>query len=157
MRRFLIPLLLLLPVAAQAQYGPEDSARGSVVRANTPDQVLTGGGLTPTQCAMGRGIALAACIPASGSTVTVDCGLGPLQTLENNAAFTLAAPVNDGSCDIQVYNGASAGAITFSGWNVGTNTGDTYATTSGNHTTLFVRRLTDTTASRASYFWSLTQ
>ena len=54
------------------------------------------------------------------------------KTLTNNGAFTLAPPSTSSACTIiiQVTNGASAGAITTSGFTV--VNGDTYDTTSGN-------------------------
>jgi hypothetical protein len=73
--------------------------------------------------------------------------------MTKNGAFTLAAPANDGSCVVNVTNGASAGTITFSGWTVGSNTGDTYATTNTNVYSLFVRRING----KASYQWSALQ
>ena len=42
----------------------------------------------------------------------------PLQYGTNNAAFTLVAPINDGFCILNITNGAAAGAITFTGFNV---------------------------------------
>jgi hypothetical protein len=89
----------------------------------------------------------------SSGTTTLDCGTSPLQYMTNNGAFTLAAPANDGSCIIRVTNGASAGAITFSGWTVGSNTGDAYATTNTNKYDLFVRRINGA----SSYQWSALQ
>lgn len=89
----------------------------------------------------------------SSGTTTLNCGTVPLQYLTNNGAFTLAAPANDGSCILRVTNGASAGTITFSGWTVGSNTGDSYATTNTNRYDLFVRRINSVT----SYQWSALQ
>jgi hypothetical protein len=70
----------------------------------------------------------------SSGTNTINCGSGPLQYMTNNGAFTLAAPGTDGSCVLQILNGASAGTITFSGWttNATAGTGDTYNTTNLN-------------------------
>lgn len=150
----LFSLLLLRPAAA-LNTGPDESALGSILHANTQDQTVHGGAVTPSNCALGQGFPT--CTVSANITVTIDCGLGPLQTLENNSAFTLKPPVNDGSCDVLVQNGASAGTITFSGWNVGSNTGDTYATTNGNYYTLFVRRLTAPGGSKAGYFWGAHQ
>lgn len=79
--------------------------------------------------------------PGGGSTVTIDCSNAPLQYLTNNAAFTLAAPAADGSCLILATNGASAGAITFSGFTVGAATGDALTTTNGNQFTISVWRI----------------
>jgi hypothetical protein len=54
--------------------------------------------------------------PTGSSTVTLDPGDRPLQHLTNNAAFTLAPGSNAGSIILDVTNGASAGAITTSGF-----------------------------------------
>lgn len=72
--------------------------------------------------------------PQSQSTgsITVDCGSRPIQTITNNGAYTITAPSNDGFCLLKVTNGASAGATTFTGFSVGTNTGDGLTTTNGN-------------------------
>jgi hypothetical protein len=66
--------------------------------------------------------------PAAASTVTLDPGDRPLQHLTNNAAFTLAPGANSGSMILDITNGASAGAITTSGW---TKVVGAFATTNG--------------------------
>ena len=68
---------------------------------------------------------------ASGGTKTVNQGNGPQQKLVNGGAFTLAAPAQDGNCLLLVTNNASAGVVTFSGFSVGSNTGDALDTTNG--------------------------
>lgn len=60
----------------------------------------------------------------SSGTTTVDCGKSPLQFFTDGGAFTLAAPSNDGSCDLLQTNNGSAGTVTPSGFTVGSNTGD---------------------------------
>lgn len=61
-------------------------------------------------------------------TVTVSLTVEPVQTLTANGAFTLDPPASGaGHAEIWVTNGASAGAITTSGFTQ--VTGDTYATT----------------------------
>ena len=65
----------------------------------------------------------------SSGTFTVDCGASPLQYITNGGAFTLAAPANDGSCIVRSVNNGSAGTITFSGFTIGSNTGDALTTT----------------------------
>jgi hypothetical protein len=82
----------------------------------------------------------------STGNVTIDCGLCPLQYITNNGAFTITAPANDGSCMLLVTNGASAGAITFSGFTVGSNVGDTLTTTNGSKFTLSIWRINGTSA-----------
>lgn len=77
----------------------------------------------------------------SAGTYTVDCGVCPLQYITNNGAFTLAAPASDGSMMLLVTNGASAGAITFSGFSVGSNTGDALTTTNTQKFTISIWRI----------------
>lgn len=78
------------------------------------DQTVTGG-FIKTPFAIGT---------VSSGTTTIDCGNGDTQTLTNNGAFTLAMGTNKGRCMLEILNGASAGAITPSGFTVGSNTGD---------------------------------
>jgi hypothetical protein len=87
--------------------------------------------------------------PGNGSTVTIDCGACPLQYLTNNVAgFTIAAPANDGSCMLLITNGASAGTITFSGFSVGSNTGDALTTTNTQKFTVSIWRVNGTSGYR---------
>lgn len=80
----------------------------------------------------------------SSGTTTLDTGNGPLQYLTNGGAFTLAAPSNDGSMVLLTTNNASAGTITFSGFSVGSNTGDTLNTTNTNKFMIQVTRVNGT-------------
>jgi hypothetical protein len=54
----------------------------------------------------------------SSGTTTLALANGQIQTLTNNGAFTLAPPTATGSMLLQITNGASAGAITTSGFTV---------------------------------------
>lgn len=63
----------------------------------------------------------------SSGTLTPDPGNGPHQKYTNNGAHTLAPGTNYGSYWLDVTNGASAGAITTSGWTK--VTGDSFTTT----------------------------
>lgn len=74
-------------------------------------------------------------------TTTIDCGARPLQYFTDNGTFTLAAPTHDGSCALLMTNGASAVVPTFSGFTVGSNTGDTITTTNGNKFILSIIRV----------------
>lgn len=85
---------------------------------------------------------------SGGGTYTVDCGTRPLQFITNAGAFTIAAPALDGSCDILVTNGGTAGAISFSGFTVGSSTGDALTTTNTNKFIVSVLRINGT----ATYF-----
>lgn len=97
--------------------GPSTNA--TLASLNIASQVLTGGAIVTA--------------PTAGSgSFTVNCGLGPLQSYTNGAAATITAPANDGSCIIKSTNNASAGALTFSGFTVSANTGDSLTTTNGN-------------------------
>lgn len=77
----------------------------------------------------------------SSGTTTLDPGNCTLQYLSNNGAFTLAAPANDGAIILCVTNAGSAGTITFSGFSVGSNTGDAYDTTNGHVFMFYVARV----------------
>lgn len=105
---------------------------------NVADQTVTGGA-NVTSDNLGT---------VSSGTTTIDCGARPTQYLTNNGAFTLAAPANDGTCVIKLINGASAGTITFSGFSVGTSTGDALDTTSGHKFMVSIARIAGDTTYR---------
>lgn len=98
------------------------------------DQTLSGGA-NVTSASLGT---------KSSGTLTIDCGTCPLQYVTNGGAFTLAAPSNDGSCFLLITNNGSAGAITFSGFSVGSYTGDSLTTTNGNKFLLTIVRINGT-------------
>lgn len=108
-----------------------DSRITGAAQLATTDQTLSGGA-NLTTFSIGT---------VSSGTTTIDCGKNPSQYLTNGGAFTLAAPTNDGQCIVQVENGASAGTITFSGFSVGTNTGDPLDTTNGHKFQISIRRV----------------
>jgi hypothetical protein len=89
---------------------------GTVAELNLVDQVLSGGANVTS-------------LSDTAGALTVDCGKSPLQFQQNTAAFTLTAPVNDGSCVLQVVNASGAGAITFSNFSPKSPGGGTFATT----------------------------
>ncbi len=91
----------------------------SAAKLNVEDQVLTGGARV-TSKDLGT---------ITTGTVTPDPGDRPLQHYTNNGAHTLAPGTNNGSYLIDITNGASAGAITTSGWTK--VAGDAFTTTSG--------------------------
>lgn len=95
-------------------------AAGVPAYINVEDQTLTGGARV-TSKDLGT--------PTAASTVTLDPGDRPIQHLTNNAAFTLAPGSNSGSLLLDITNGASAGAITTSGW---TKVTGAFTTTNGN-------------------------
>jgi hypothetical protein len=65
----------------------------------------------------------------SSGTLTPDPGNGPNQKYTNNGAHTLAPGTNYGSYYLDITNGASAGAVTTSGWTK--VNGDAFDTTNG--------------------------
>lgn len=95
------------------------------------DQTLSGGANVTSQ-----GL-------TSGSIV-VDCGSRPLQSINNNGSFTITAPTNDGSCILLINNSGTAGAISFSGFTVGSSTGDAFTTSTTNKFMLTVVRISST-------------
>jgi hypothetical protein len=116
------------------------SASNNCALLNLADQNLTGGA-NVTSLPLGT---------ISSGTVTIDCGARPTQYLTDNGAFTLAAPSNDGTCVIFVINSSTAGAISFSGFSVGSNTGDALNTTNGNKFSIFVWRINGTSGYRVA-------
>lgn len=77
----------------------------------------------------------------SSGTFTPNPTLGNYQFYTNNGAHTFANPTSDCAVDTLVTNGASAGAISFSGFTVGANTGDALTTTNTNKFIVSVRRI----------------
>jgi microcystin-dependent protein len=77
----------------------------------------------------------------SSGTTTPAAASGNYQYLTNNGAFTLAAPAADCAIDLLVTNGASAGAITFSGFTVSASTGDSLTTTNTSKFVISIRRI----------------
>jgi hypothetical protein len=110
------------------------SVPASVASLTTADQTLSGGA-NVTAGNLGT---------KSSGTTTIDCGTVPLQYLVNGGAFILAAPAADGSCMVLVTNNASAGAITLSGFTVGTSTGAALTTTNTNKFTISIWRINGT-------------
>jgi hypothetical protein len=78
------------------------------------------------------------------STFTPNPLLGNYQYGTNNNATAWSAPGTDCAVEILVTNGATAGAITFSGFTVGANTGDSLTTTNGNKFIISIRRINAT-------------
>jgi len=77
----------------------------------------------------------------SSGTTTPAAASGNYQYYTNNGAHTLAAPTSDCAIDILITNGASAGAITFSGFTVSSNTGDALTTTNTSKFIVSIRRI----------------
>jgi hypothetical protein len=77
----------------------------------------------------------------STGTTTPAPASGNYQYYTNNGAHTLAAPASDCAIDVLITNGATAGAITFSGFTVGANVGDALTTTNTNKFIVSIRRI----------------
>jgi hypothetical protein len=123
------------------------STNGTIATLNIAGQTVTGGAVVT-----GNNIGT-----VTSGTVTINCGTSPLQYLTNNVttSWSIAAPAADSSCMILVTNNAS-GTLqlpTFSGFTVGSDTGNTYAVTNNNKYTLFVWRINGT----AGYRWAAHQ
>jgi len=80
----------------------------------------------------------------SSGTFTVTPATQNIQYYTNNGAHTFAAPSSDCEVDVLVTNGASAGAITFSGFTVGSSTGSSLTTTNTNKFIISVKRINGT-------------
>lgn len=84
----------------------------------------------------------------STGNLTINCGERPLQYITNGGAWTLTAPAADGSCILLVTNNGSAGATTFSGFSVGSTTGDALTTTNTNKFSIHIWRINGTSGYR---------
>lgn len=97
----------------------------------TGNQTITGGyAVTPNNLGT-----------VSTGTTTPNPANGNYQFYTNNGAHTLAAPTSDCAIDILVTNGATAGAITFSGFTVGSSTGSALTTTNAHRFVISIRRI----------------
>lgn len=77
----------------------------------------------------------------STGTFTPVMANGQFQYGTNDGAHTIAAPTTDGAVVLHYLNGASAGALSFSGFTVGSNTGDPLTTTDGNKFRIYIDRV----------------
>ena len=101
---------------------------GTTLLRDVQDQTITGGARVTS-------------LSLSTGSVTIDPGDRPLQYITNGGAFTITAPANDGQCVLLVTNNGSAGAITFSGFQVGSNVGDALTTTNGHDFKIYITRI----------------
>ena len=104
------------------------SSDGTIATLNLASQLITGGVVVTSKS-------------ITAGNYTVDCGARPLQYQTNSGAFTLTAPANDGSCILLSTNDGSAGTITFSGFSVGSSTGDALNTTNTNKFSIHIWRV----------------
>lgn len=132
------------------------TANNSITLAGTDATTWTGPSTNATLAALNinsqtlAGGANVTSLTQSTGNITVDCGQRPLQFITNGAAFIITAPASDGSCLLLVTNNATAGAITFSGFSVGSNTGDALTTTNTNKFTLSIWRINGTSGYRVA-------
>ncbi|MFI5409150.1 beta strand repeat-containing protein [Kaistia sp. UC242_56] len=107
---------------------PADLTKAQMVSAldaaqlSVEDQTITGGANVASKALGTAGV-------VSSGTVTPDPGDRMLQHYQNNGAHTLAPGSVTGAYLLDITNGASAGAITTSGWTK--VSGDAFTTTSG--------------------------
>lgn len=98
-----------------------ESGVGSLMTPTGTDQIINGGGAkTPT-------VAI-----TSSTSIKVDYGKGPLQSVINSGAFVMQAPAADGYCSLFVANSGTAGTIATSGFRVSSFTGDAVTNTAAN-------------------------
>lgn len=82
----------------------------------------------------------------SSTGITVDPGKCPLQYITRNSAMTITAPTADGSMVLLITNGATPGAVTFSGFSTGTGNGDSLTTSTGSKFMVHMVRINGTSA-----------
>ena len=90
----------------------------NVLFSNATNQSITGGAVVTS-----HSIAI--------GSFTANSGICPLQYITNNGAFTITAPANDGTMLLLITNTGTANTITFTGFTVGSSTGDTIDFTNG--------------------------
>lgn len=122
------------PTTSSKAYTFPDSSQ-KVAMLDLADQVVTGGANVTSAT-------------LTSTSFTVDCGKCPLQSIANTTAITITAPTNEGSCMIMITNGAGASSVTFSGFSVGSNTGDALDTTTSHSFTVSVWRINSTSGYR---------
>lgn len=105
------------------------TAASNILKSNTTNTITVGYGITPFNGGT-----------VSSGTFTPSAANGNYQFYTNNGAHTLANPTSDCAIDILVTNGASAGAITFTTFTVGT-TGDGLTTVNGSKFIISIRRI----------------
>jgi hypothetical protein len=100
----------------------------NVLLTNATNQSITGGAIVTSHL-------------ISIGNFTCNSGICPLQYITNNGAFTITAPASDGTMLLLITNGTNANTITFSGFTVGTSTGDALDYTSGHMFMMSVMRI----------------
>jgi hypothetical protein len=105
----------------------------NVLRSNATATITVGYTFTPNNAGT-----------QSSGTFTPNPATSNYQFYTNGGAHTLAAPSSDCAMDILVTNNASAGTISFSGFTVGSNTGDALDTVNNHLFIISVRRINGT-------------
>lgn len=123
---------LSTPVAV-ANGGTGAGNLNGLLQAGTTNTVTIGYTLTPNNLGT-----------LTTGTTTLSGANGNYQYFTDNGAFTIAAPTTDTAIDMLMTNGASAVAPTFTGFTVGTNTGDTITTTNTSKFLISVVRINGT-------------
>jgi len=90
---------------------------------------------------------------AAFGTWTPDPANGNYQIANTNGALIIAAPAANCAIDVLIINGPTTGAITFSGYTVGSTTGDSYTTTAVSKFMLSIRKI----GTWATYVWKALQ
>jgi len=114
------------------------SSNGTIATLNLTSQTITGGVIVTSQS-------------QSTGSITVDCGSRPLQYITaSTSAWVITAPSNDGSCILLITNPASAQIPTFSGFSVGSSTGDTLTSTNTSKFSIHIWRVNGTSGYRVA-------
>lgn len=77
-------------------------------------------------------------------TFTFDPLNGNYQYATNNGAIQINNPTVDCAIDVLITNSGTAGAVTFSGFTVNSNTGEPFTTANGSKFILSIRRINGT-------------
>lgn len=104
------------------------SSNGTISTLNLTSQVITGGVIVTSQS-------------KTAGSLTINCGDRPLQYITNSGAFTITAPANDSSCILLITNDGTAGTVSFSGFSVGSSTGDALTTTNTSKFSIHIWRI----------------
>jgi hypothetical protein len=117
---------------------PTDAAPKAYVDTNDALNLKVAGNQTTT-----GGFRITAYNATQAGGFTCNAFFGNYQYVNNSGAMTITAPANDCAIDYLFTNTATAGAVTFSGFTVGT-TGDAMGTANGSKFIVSVRRINGT-------------
>lgn len=137
------------PVSVTVAAGKQATISNSLTLAGTDGTTMTFPSTSSTVLTAGNTATITAGYTVTPNNIgTVSTGTttpapasGNYQYYTNNGAHTLAAPASDCAIDVLITNGATAGAITFSGFTVGANVGDALTTTNTNKFIVSIRRI----------------